>query len=1134
MDIIGGDGGPFHIFKLSDPDVSVFDQSSYSINDRFYWTLPGGDYSVIETVDDGCDTYTLCKDPSKFVDEFFFSIATGLSINSAVYGEEEQIIITTQGPPAGNPFQVYDFASQAFIWGGTSYSSGDQVSVGLAVGNYAIIETSDYSCFSLSYDECKSSPAFLKEVLFRIVPAGTHTGGDASAGPINSYPPVVEIISPKFGDMISNMIHINYKAVDLNDNDSKSKNNFGLLESPVSLFYSDKLINSNPMFVSDGDLTLIKKDLPASGTYDWDVTKVLSEGKFYRILARAVDKAGLVGQAISEYFNVDLSPPTFIITTSPEVVKQEDVTIIIESSEDLVSLPQVFVRQYGGKPIKVEITGHGSTYKGVYKVIKGFDGTAQVEISGLDAALNTGTLVVGGGTFSVGINPPIEPVITSPVNNEKVTSETISITGTTRDDTYILLTVNGVDKYKAKPNSKGEYVVKDVRLKKNAKNGKNIINIVAIDGFNVSSKSVVSAVLFNAAPAVAVLKPEPNAILGGTTTFITKSSDDNNDLIHFLYEIAPAGKSTPEESDWKKVADVPSSSIYFDSTKFLDGDYFLRVSADDGASVTTAPLINIHIRNATSFFIRFYDGINTTVNKRSALVRGVVNAQRNAALSPTIKSLEYSLNAGQSWISAKASDGAMDEREEIFEVNFSNLKDGINDVLWRAKDSRGVIVKSSQPIIVDMSAPKQPTIVFPVDKSVIGKDNNELIGKGKFAFTLRGKAEPGTTVHIEIDGRQFAGRASFDGTFRITNINLPRIGKYTVKAFTVDEALNKSTVLEYSFLYDNVPKIVFINPSQGRGLNNSTQISWLATDLDGNAVANNVLSYRRIGQSFVVLARNLKENKFDWDIKKLPEANDYELRLETSDGLIASTTYTTFSIDHTAPTLSSLEIKNSNLAKGEDLEVKGQAVDTNSGVMFVEYSFLPIDSRVSDNFSQSPWYKANIIRNRAVFGKNISFSIKDSLPFTDGEYTMILRAVDVAGNVSTEKTLDVSIDDTPPRVGSFEVFSSGVKVWPVNSLWTVSDGNKLGFNISLEQDTKTASLYVNKEAVTLVKDLSTGIWRGELMLNQQGANDIHISAVDNGGNKIEQVRLVTIYLDGGDLSKKNTKSHWWSWLFDML
>ena len=138
--------------------------------------------------------------------------------------------------------------------------------------------------------------------------------------------------------------------------------------------------------------------------------------------------------------------------------------------------------------------------------------------------------------------------------------------------------------------------------------------------------------------------------------------------------------------------------------------------------------------------------------------------------------------------------------------------------------------------------------------------------------------------------------------------------------------------------------------------------------------------------------------------------------------------------------------------------------------------------------------------------------MKSKLSLPDGEYRVMARAVDAAGNVSSERFQIITVDATPPRVGSFEIASEGMKLLPKNGVWNAMAGVKLSLTLSLEHDTKEAFMRMNamdERKTMLVKDIPTGLWKGEFFLGEAGTSTLAVSATDTLGNEISEQTLTT-------------------------
>jgi hypothetical protein len=261
-----------------------------------------------------------------------------------------------------------------------------------------------------------------------------------------------------------------------------------------------------------------------------------------------------------------------------------------------------------------------------------------------------------------------------------------------------------------------------------------------------------------------------------------------------------------------------------------------------------------------------------------------------------------------------------------------------------------------------------------------------------------------------------------------------------------------------------------------------------------------------------------------WNTTTLSEGSAYELSITASDGVTSTTRTVPFSIDRTPPSVSLFEVTKVRYGKGEIVAGEGKAQDANSDVLFVEYRFLS----VGDDGDDIPWYKA--ITTSGSSRKNNVFSIANTSLLSDGEYQLVVRAIDTAGNGSVEKSQQIIIDSTPPRIGSFELYSDEKKVLPNNGVWRVARRTSCSIGMSLESDTKDAFLTVNEKTVSLKRDLATGLWKGICAFDQLGTTIFFVSATDGIGNTVTKQPIVVLEISENTSSKKEIprSSLWYS------
>jgi hypothetical protein len=174
---------------------------------------------------------------------------------------------------------------------------------------------------------------------------------------------------------------------------------------------------------------------------------------------------------------------------------------------------------------------------------------------------------------------------------------------------------------------------------------------------------------------------------------------------------------------------------------------------------------------------------------------------------------------------------------------------------------------------------------------------------------------------------------------------------------------------------------------------------------------------------------------------------------------------------------------------------------SNKTVSFVVDKTAPVISVA--NIAENAFYKASVNPTIAVSDTNLKNSniTLDGQPYvsgttvnTAGNHILQVSADDLAGN-SASQTIRFTIDVTPP----------------VLSVSTMSDGsytNNEVLNIAgmATDDTAIKELAVNGTAITLLPD---GSFSHALIL-VAGANRIEITATDQAGNSVNDIRIITL------------------------
>lgn len=847
----------------------------------------------------------------------------------------------------------------------------------------------------------------------------------------------------------------------------------GLGETPISIFYSETsdIRHRRP----------IAEKIATSSSYIWDVTNI-PNGTTYHVIVEAIDKIGEFGIGASAPFTIDHEQPLFTVQVAPPLSRGEDVTITVISSKELIEPPAVKVMQHDYVMVAVDMEGDKRQFTGVYTVVSDYDGTAEVTVKGVDEAGNVSSTIVLGGTFSVNVVPPPSAVIISPLDKDIVNTATIIVKGNVREDTTALLVVNGGKIYEARPDGYGNIQFNNVSLSSTINQGVNVLALTSRDKAGNVSQPAIATVKLNVPPEVEITSPDMEEKLLGTATLTVAGRDRNSDSLLFTYEISRDGIV------WSVLEkDTAEHLLSFDTTQFPDGQYSLAVTADDGFEETriTERFVIYNFLPVLSFTGEEREAINTkstTINGRASFL----NTNRRGL---TIVNVEFSLDQGKNWLPATALDGSFNSLDEEFIITLSGLKEGRSTVLVRAKDSRDLYGKSKRVVIVDFGPPPAPAILLPQERTIVSDSDDLDKNKAGVQITVEGKAEADNKIVITNGSAIFEGESDKNGSFAF-EVTLRESGENVLVATSIDSALNRSREdAKTIIVYNNPPTVDILWPRIGGGLNHISELVFEIQDRELDPIVASSLSYRRVGEGGEhILARNMKENTFIWNVSDLREGA-YELILFASDGMLEDTLIREFIIDNTKPRVRAESLPDTLFTEAVPLTVEGAASDDLSGIEYIEYS---VDGE--------SWYKALVTSGYKTRQANSRTTHPALLP--DGKHSVSLRATDGAGNVSEATPLQtITIDTSPPRMGSYTLSSGLFTLLPEGTSFKIPSGVTLSFVLSLEKDTEEAELTLGGTVLKLKKQ--GGLWKADIPQLASGGYALLVSAQDAFGSKIE-------------------------------
>lgn len=141
------------------------------------------------------------------------------------------------------------------------------------------------------------------------------------------------------------------------------------------------------------------------------------------------------------------------------------------------------------------------------------------------------------------------------------------------------------------------------------------------------------------------------------------------------------------------------------------------------------------------------------------------------------------------------------------------------------------------------------------------------------------------------------------------------------------------------------------------------------------------------------------------------------------------------------------------------------------------------------------WVPATIVGNR-FFGNFETFD--------DGNYEIVARAFDNAGNVGTSETQTLIIDTIPPVLGSKIDYIGSVDIYP-NTGFLKNVVQNVPFTIasSMRGGPIQVTLYANDQEFPLTQIKNTNLWEGDVSFKNTGINTLELKAIDGAENQIE-------------------------------
>ena len=186
-------------------------------------------------------------------------------------------------------------------------------------------------------------------------------------------------------------------------------------------------------------------------------------------------------------------------------------------------------------------------------------------------------------------------------------------------------------------------------------------------------------------------------------------------------------------------------------------------------------------------------------------------------------------------------------------------------------------------------------------------------------------------------------------------------------------------------------------------------------------------------------------------------------------------------------------------------KVRGVA-DDNEALARLEYStdggknWLPVDEA------------------KGLGGKHATYSFTP-LNLDDGNYDIVVRAIDTSANIGTTSVVTVVIDRLPPLVGG-NILSLGPQVLAPDSKGTIASLVGIDQKVTLSSVGGSTAIELNAlrvgsksqaQSFSLTKSVDTGLWSGIISFTEPGKYNLIAESVDGAENRTSRT-LNTVYV----------------------
>ncbi|WBW96627.1 Ig-like domain-containing protein [Oceanirhabdus sp. W0125-5] len=292
---------------------------------------------------------------------------------------------------------------------------------------------------------------------------------------------------------------------------------------------------------------------------------------------------------------------------------------------------------------------------------------------------------------------------------------------------------------------------------------------------------------------------------------------------------------------------------------------------------------------------------------------------------------------------------------------------------------------------------------------------------GSFVITLNAQAPAATT-------------ASFNNNVVVTGDDTSP-ASYSVSADAVVDVNNRP------------PTVTLISPNGGEVICNQTNITWTASDPDGDPLTYTLSYSSNGGISYTEIVSGISTTSYTWITSTLPSGSNYLVKVVASDGELTGQDISDgpFTIDTSPPSVNWVFPANGQLLTTSPVNLQAQAVDN---VVVTQVTFqYSLDGITFTTIG------IDTIPSGDIYTRNWE---TDGLPV--GDYILRAIAQDGCGRTSQDD-IQVTVSAVPeitvvsPNGG--EVFCSS----PVDITWSLSDPSAVGIVYTVQYSSNNGTTF---------------------------------------------------------------------------